>query len=162
MSGGVSSIYVRMIHFCRFAEDGSPPHYVLNMESSDVSNLNAEVLAVGFSSGENISPGRMLRLVHAITRAIMLTTGSSASGLVDLDRHFDAVHKLLTQEALGLSVLMAAESRVQQNSSNKPLMVSMSGTGDNLRESMPVALTNDIELVSLLRFIKGDTTSGSA
>lgn len=149
-----------MVVLC-FAEDGSPPHYVLNMESSDVSNLNAEILAVGFSSGENISPGRMLRLVHAITRAIMLTTGSSAQDIVQLDRHFDVIHKLLTQEALGLSLLVAAESRVQQDSSSKPLMVYVSGTGDNLRETTPAVITNDIELVSLLRLIKGDSPASA-
>ena len=132
------------------------------MESSDVSNLNAEVLAVGFSSGENISPGRMLRLVHAITRGIMLTTGTSAQALGDLDKHFDAIHKLLTQEALGVSVLMAAESRVLQNSSTKPLMVYVSGTGDNSRETTPAVFTNDVELVSLLRFLKGDSSASSS
>lgn len=132
------------------------------MESSDVSNLNAEVLAVGFSSGENISPGRMLRLVQAITRAIMLTTGSSKQGIAELDRHFGIMHKLLIQEALGLSVLMAGESKVLQNSSTKPLMVYVSGTGDNLRETIPAVITNDVELVSLIRLIKGEASASSS
>lgn len=143
------------------ADNGEPPHYVLHMESSDVSNLNAEVLAVGFNSGEGVSPGRMLRLVQAITRGIMLTVGKTAKDVVELDSRFDSIHKLLTQEALAVSVLMAAESNVQQNSSTKPLMIYMSGTGDNLRESLPVVLTNDLELVSFIRFVKGDSAAAT-
>ncbi|KAL0041621.1 hypothetical protein WJX79_009772 [Trebouxia sp. C0005] len=56
-------------------DGGSDAHFVLNMESSDVSNLNAELTQLGFRSGEGVSPGRTLRIVQAISRAILLTTG---------------------------------------------------------------------------------------
>ncbi|KAL0049997.1 hypothetical protein WJX82_002413 [Trebouxia sp. C0006] len=62
-------------------DDGSDAHFVLNMESSDVSNLNAELTQLGFRSGEGVSPGRTLRIVQAISRAILLTTGMSPKHL---------------------------------------------------------------------------------
>ena len=132
---------------------------MLNLESSDVSNLNAELTQLGFRSGEGVSPGRTLRIVQAISRAVLLTTGMSKSAVKAFDAKFDSWHRQLTKETLDLAVCLAAESSVRRKSSSEPLMVHVSGTSDDAAGTKPVSLTNEIELVSMIRSIKGETPS---
>ena len=141
------------------AEDGSEPHFVLNMESSDVSNLNAELTQLGFRSGEGVSPGRTLRIVQAISRAVLLTTGMSKSAVKAFDSKFDSWHRHLTKDTLDLAVCLAAESSVRRKSNSEPLMVHVSGTFDDAVGTKPVSLTNEIELVSMIRSIRGEDHS---
>ena len=140
-------------------EDGSDPHFVLNMESSDVSNLNAELTQLGFRSGEGVSPGRTLRIVQAISRAVLLTTGMSKQAVKGFDAKFDSWHRHLTKETLDVAVCLAAESNVHRKSKSEPMMVHVSGTSDDAVGTKPVSLTNEIELVSMIRSLRGDTPS---
>ncbi|DBA94847.1 hypothetical protein WJX77_009545 [Trebouxia sp. C0004] len=137
-------------------DDGSDAHFVLNMESSDVSNLNAELTQLGFRSGEGVSPGRTLRIVQAISRAILLTTGMSPKSLKGFDSKFDTWHRHLTKETMDVAVCLAAESNVQRKSKSEPLMVHVAGTSDDAFGTKPLSVTNEIELVSMIRALKGD------
>lgn len=138
------------------ADDGSDAHFVLNMESSDVSNLNAELTQLGFRSGEGVSPGRTLRIVQAISRAILLTTGMSPKSLKGFDSKFDTWHRHLTKETLDVAVCLAAESNVHRKSKSEPLMVHVAGTSDDAFGTKPLSITNEVELVSMIRALKGD------
>ena len=138
------------------AEDGSEPHFVLNLESSHVSNLSAELTQMGFRSGEGVSPGRTLRIVQAITRAIMLTAGKSKQSLKAFDAKCDSWHRHLTKDTIDLAVCLAAESNVQRKSKSEPLMLHIAGTSDDVFGTKPLTITNEVELVSMIRAIKGD------
>ncbi|DBA85094.1 TPA: hypothetical protein ACH3X2_005818 [Trebouxia sp. C0005] len=138
-------------------DGGSDAHFVLNMESSDVSNLNAELTQLGFRSGEGVSPGRTLRIVQAISRAILLTTGRSPKSLKGFDSNW---HRHLTKETMDVAVCLAAESNVHRNSKSEPLMVHVAGTSDDAFGTKPLSVTNEIELVSMIRALKGDETPG--
>jgi hypothetical protein len=64
------------------AEEEGQEEYLLALESSDMANLSADVSTLGFQSGAGISPGRLLRVSHALTRAILMTlSGCAASHL---------------------------------------------------------------------------------
>ena len=129
------------------------------MESSDVSNLNAELSQLGFRSGEGVSPGRTLRIVQAISRAVLLTTGMSKAAVKGFDAKFDSWHRHLTKDTLDVAVCLAAESNVHRKSKSEPLMVHVSGTSDDTFGTKPVSLTNEVELVSMLRSLRGETPS---
>lgn len=45
----------------------------MRLETGEVANLAAELGSAGFKSGEGISPGRLLRVAHALGRACLLT-----------------------------------------------------------------------------------------
>lgn len=52
--------------------------YMIRLESSDGANLMAEAVALGYKSGEGVSPGRLLRTAQALARAIMITLRSKS------------------------------------------------------------------------------------
>ncbi len=58
------------------AEENGQLGYMIRLESSDAANLSAEAVALGYRSGEGISPGRLLRTAQALARAIMITLSS--------------------------------------------------------------------------------------
>ena len=132
---------------------------MLNMESSHVSNLSAELTQMGFRSGEGVSPGRTLRIVQAISRAILLTTGRSKQSLKEFDSKFDDWHRHLTKEAMDVAVCLAAECNVQHRSKSEPLMLHIAGTSYDAFGTKPLCVTNELELVSMIRAIKGDAPS---
>ena len=55
------------------AEEEGQDEYLLALESSDMANLCADVASLGFLGGEGITPGRLLRVAHALTRVTLLT-----------------------------------------------------------------------------------------
>ena len=60
------------------AEEEGQDEYLLALESSDMANLCADVAALGFLGGSGVTPGRLLRVVHALTRvAVMTLSGTS-------------------------------------------------------------------------------------
>ena len=59
------------------AEETGKTGYLLKVESSDAANLSAELVGLGYRSGDGISPGRLLRTAQALARAIMLTLSST-------------------------------------------------------------------------------------
>ena len=54
-------------------EEEGQDEYLLALESSDMANLCADVASLGFLGGKGITPGRLLRVVHALTRVTLLT-----------------------------------------------------------------------------------------
>lgn len=48
------------------------------LESSDMANLAADASALAFASGPGITPGRLLRVAHALTRAAIMTLGGAS------------------------------------------------------------------------------------
>ncbi len=55
------------------AEEEGQEEYLLALESSEMANLRADVAAAGFLSGSGLSPGRLLRVAHALSRAVLMT-----------------------------------------------------------------------------------------
>ena len=53
------------------ADDGEP-YYAVAIETGEVSNLSAEMGLVSFRTGEGISPGRLVRVAHALARGCLL------------------------------------------------------------------------------------------
>ncbi len=51
---------------------------------------------------------------------------------------------------------LAAESNVHRKSKSEPLMVHVAGTSDDAFGTKPLSITNEIELVSMIRALKGD------
>lgn len=71
------------------AEEEGQEEYLLALESSEMANLRADVGALGFLSGTGISPGRLLRVAHALSRAILMTFSGAhpAPSAPDLTHH---------------------------------------------------------------------------
>lgn len=55
------------------AEEEGQDEYLLALESSDMANLCADVAALGFLGGAGVTPGRLLRVAHALTRVALMT-----------------------------------------------------------------------------------------
>lgn len=69
-----------MLIGCECAEEEGQDEYLLALESSDMANLCADVAALGFLGGAGVTPGRLLRVAHALTRvALMTLTGMGSS-----------------------------------------------------------------------------------
>lgn len=51
--------------------------YLVCLESSDVSNIAADLAALGFQSALN--PGRMIRVLHTLVRTLLITLRVSTS-----------------------------------------------------------------------------------
>lgn len=54
-----------------FTEEGGRGQYLVCLESSDVSNISADLAALGFQSA--INPGRMIRVLHTLIRTVLIT-----------------------------------------------------------------------------------------
>lgn len=63
---------------CGMAEEEGQEEYLLALESSEMANLRADVAAAGFLSGAGMSPGRLLRVAHALSRAVLMTCSGAA------------------------------------------------------------------------------------
>ena len=63
---------------CLAAEEGVA-RYEVKLETGEVANLAAELGSAGFKSGAGISPGRLLRVAHALGRACLLTFKGGSS-----------------------------------------------------------------------------------
>jgi len=55
------------------AEEEGQDEYLLALESSDLANLCADVAALGLVGGAGVTPGRLLRVIHALTRVAVMT-----------------------------------------------------------------------------------------
>ena len=60
------------------AEEASAQEFLLCLESSDMANLAADAANIGFASGPGITPGRLLRVGQALTRAAIMTLGGTS------------------------------------------------------------------------------------
>ena len=55
------------------AGDVAKGTWMLALESNRATNLCVEAKDIGFCSSKGVTPGRLLRLVHALTRAALLS-----------------------------------------------------------------------------------------
>jgi hypothetical protein len=55
---------------------------MLTLESSDMANLCADVGSLGFLSGSGLTPGRLLRVGHALSRAILMTSSGDSGAMI--------------------------------------------------------------------------------
>ncbi len=69
--------------WCKAEEEGQE-EYLLALESSEMANLRADVATAGFVSGAAMSPGRLLRVAHALSRAILMTFSGTARQSIGL------------------------------------------------------------------------------
>lgn len=134
---------------------GSADHgqYLFHLESSDIAVLRAEVESLGFQSA--VSPGGMVRLVHAVLRAALLSfKGADAGALGALEAKWRRWYGIVTQEGLDLSLCWQTEGRIVDDD----FMVLFGGTMDasTPRETSPLIATNDIGLVALGKAMRGD------
>ena len=130
------------------SENGEPGYYLLNLESSDLSNLSADLGSLGFRSGEGISPGRALRVIHAIIRACLLTFGMASAAVAEIDRKIDDVHRHIVRDALDVSFCAVSSMCVERREGDE-LVISLAGVNDDAPEMKPILATNDLELVTL-------------
>lgn len=69
--------------WCKAEEEGQE-EYLLALESSEMANLRADVATAGFVSGAAMSPGRLLRVAHALSRAILMTFSGTEFAALDV------------------------------------------------------------------------------
>ncbi|KAK9816598.1 hypothetical protein WJX72_002556 [[Myrmecia] bisecta] len=143
---------VAHLSFAPASSDAGVQQYLLALESSEVSNLSAELASLGFRSGEGVSPGRALRVLHGLIRAGMLTFSSPKAQIEAVDSKFDALYQHIVRDALDVAMCMEARSGVVDNE----LFVYVGGIGVDGPELCPLSLTNDLDLVSVAQSIRGE------
>ncbi|KAK9802713.1 hypothetical protein WJX73_010173 [Symbiochloris irregularis] len=147
------------------SEEGTV-RYEVKLETGEVANLAAELGSAGFKSGAGISPGRLLRVAHALGRACLLTFRGgkeSAERLAELDKHCEAAYEHLVREALDGSLSLHMRSFVQ----GQHLLLCMSGTPADVNGgvdssyvagadgSWPFIVSNDVDLAPLISDVRG-------
>ena len=135
---------------------GPPPahdRYLFNFESSDISRLRAEVQSLGFQSA--VTPGGMVRLVHALLRAANLAFRERPKEELEVFREkMKGWYSLLTRDDLNVSVCIDTAGEVEGGQ----FIVKLSGKAEEsaLRATSPLVLTNEIDLVPLGKLMRGD------
>jgi hypothetical protein len=131
----------------------APDKYLFHFESSDISRLRADVQSLGFQSA--VTPGGVIRLLHAVGRAVQLAFKERAPEELEAFRdQMKGWYNLLTREDLNVSVCVDTAGEVEDNQ----FMVKLSGKADEdaLRATSPLVLTNEIDLVPLGKLMRGD------
>ncbi|KAL4421597.1 hypothetical protein ABPG75_010888 [Micractinium tetrahymenae] len=146
-----------------------PTQYLLQFESSDISRLRADVQSLGFVS--LVTPGGMVRLAHAVVINFLLAfKGMSRDVLAPVEERFRTWYGNMSRAGLDISMCVDAKAGlVGQDGSRSgsssggiagsgQCMVRLSGTADDeaLRETSPLILINDLDLVPLGRAMRGD------
>jgi hypothetical protein len=135
------------------AAGGAPGQYLLQLESTDVSRLRADLQSLGFQSA--VTPGGAVRLVHAVLAAAASAfRDRPAEELAALREACEGWYALLTREALDASACVDAAGEVRGGE----FIVRLAGTADPaaLRATSPLVLTNEIDLVPLGKAMRGD------
>lgn len=136
------------------APPDASPGYVLRLESSAFSRLSVSIESVGFESA--ISPGGMVRLVHALTRAGKLAFGRGVHerDLDDLRALASVAYEQAIQPGLELSAVLRAEGVLRGGH----FLVQLSGKIDPKapRETAPIVVTNDLGYVQVGKMLRGD------
>lgn len=132
-------------------EEGARGQYLVCLESSDVSNISADLAALGFQSA--INPGRMIRVLHTLIRTVLITLWpEEKERLATIDRLFENVYHYTVRDALDLSVAVTASSLIEDNPNVEGLAQMFVHFG-NLRaddgDVAPLSITNDVDLVTL-------------
>lgn len=156
-----------------------PSQYLLQFESSDISRLRADVQSLGFVS--LVTPGGMVRLAHAVvTNFLLAFKGMTREGLRPVEERFCTWYANMSRAGLDVSMCVDVKAGLvgqQGDGSSGPGHISSSsssgstisaGTGqclvrlsgmadeDALRETSPLILVNDLDLVPLGRAMRGD------
>ncbi|KFM27827.1 hypothetical protein F751_5934 [Auxenochlorella protothecoides] len=122
-------------------------------ESSDISRLRAEVQSLGYQSA--ISPAGAVRLVHAVGRAFLASfKGVQEGALAAYTARMERLYALFSREGLDLSVCCSVRAGVEAGDA----VARLRGRADEvaLRETSPLLLTMDVDLVALGRAMRGD------
>ncbi|KAL6786087.1 hypothetical protein ACKKBG_A01350 [Auxenochlorella protothecoides x Auxenochlorella symbiontica] len=131
-----------------------PTAYLLQAESSDISRLRAEVQSLGYQSA--ISPAGAVRLVHAVGRAFLASfkQGVQEGALAAYTARMERLYALFSREGLDLSVCCSVRAGVEAGDA----VARLRGRADEvaLRETSPLLLTMDVDLVALGRAMRGD------
>lgn len=61
------------------------------IETGEASNLSGSLAGLGFRSSEGVSPGRVLRVIHAVVRTIFLAMGTKKAELAHADEIIEKV-----------------------------------------------------------------------
>jgi hypothetical protein len=75
-----------------------------------MANLAADLASVGFASGAGITPGRLLRVAHSLTRATIMTLGGAQLTPLRLHCSADTALSLVCRQHMMLFVLLAGGS----------------------------------------------------
>ncbi|KAL4450201.1 hypothetical protein ABPG77_010870 [Micractinium sp. CCAP 211/92] len=150
------------------ALEEQPSQYLLQFESSDISRLRADVQSLGFAS--LVTPGGMVRLAHAVVINFLLAfKGMSRDALAPLEERFRTWYGNMTRAGLDISMCVDAKAGLVGDGSGNNIsggggagagqcLIRLSGTADDdaLRETSPLILINDLDLVPLGRAMRGD------
>ena len=131
----------------------APDRYLFHFESSDISRLRADVQSLGFQS--SVTPGGMVRLVHAIIKAAQVAfLKRSVEDVTAFREQMEGWYNLLTREDLNVSVCLDSAGEVENNH----FLIKLSGKAEEtaLRATSPLVLTNEIDLVPLGKAMRGD------
>ena len=88
------------------AEEEGQDEYLLALESSDMANLCADVAALGFLGGVGVTPGRLLRVAHALTRVAVMTLSGKSMLLAACLVRAGEYHSLRAYSGLNSSSLL--------------------------------------------------------
>ncbi|EFN59785.1 hypothetical protein CHLNCDRAFT_56574 [Chlorella variabilis] len=137
------------------AADQPPTQYLLQFESSDISRLRADVQSLGFVS--LVTPGGMVRLAHAVVKNFLLAfKGMTPEALEPLEERFRTWYANMSRAGLDISMCVDAKAGLTEGTGQ--CVVRLSGAADDeaLRETSPLILVNDLDLVPLGKAMRGD------
>ena len=73
------------------AGEGEQGQYQVAIETGEACNLSGSLAGLGFRSSEGVSPGRVLRVIHAVVRTIFLAMGTKKAELAHADEIIEKV-----------------------------------------------------------------------
>eukprot|EP00887_Chlorella_sp_A99_P003983 scaffold11.g3983.t1 len=133
--------------------EAPPSQYLFQFESSDISRLRVDVQSLGFVSA--VTPGGLVRLAHALARAFLAAfKGASEAELEAVHERFQGWYSNMTREGLELSICVDAKAGLEGGAA----LLRLFGTADDaaLRTTSPCVLTQDLDLRTLGRLMRGD------
>ena len=82
------------------AGEGEEGQYQVAIETGEASNLSGSLAGLGFRSSEGVSPGRVLRVIHALVRTIFLAMGTKKAELAHADEVIEKVSPLFIAQCI--------------------------------------------------------------
>lgn len=90
-------------HSSGLAGEGEQGQYQVAIETGEASNLSGSLAGLGFRSSEGVSPGRVLRVIHAVVRTVFLAMGTKKAELAHADEVIEKVRTLFTHASICLA-----------------------------------------------------------
>ncbi|PSC68967.1 hypothetical protein C2E20_7463 [Micractinium conductrix] len=148
--------------------DQPPSQYLLQFESSDICRLRADVQSLGFVS--LVTPGGMVRLAHAVvTNFLLAFKGATPEALAPVEERFRSWYANMSRAGLDISMCVDAKAGLVPPTGGGGgssltgggaglCVLRLSGAADDaaLRETSPLILVNDLDLVPVGRGMRGD------